>query len=121
MSAAKSMRRAVRLALLVAPLVVASTTFAAKPAACSPWKFFVKTSAAKSPACGCPDDYCPKPQPAPCADCRAVCNDYCPKPQPVVCPDDRGCCDDYRPKLWQPLSWCPPCVYRCVPGGCPAK
>jgi hypothetical protein len=102
-------------------LATTSTASAADPAACLPWRFFKKTAAPTSPACACPNDYCPKSQPTVCNECRGTCDDYCPKPEPCVRPDKRGCCDDYRPKPWQPLSWCPPCVYRCLPGGCPAR
>lgn len=121
MSRTKLIRRAALLAALAGSFAATSTASAGHPAACLPWRFFAKTTPATSPACGCPDDYCPKPVPIPRNACGTACNDYCPKPQPTVCPDERGCCDSYRPKPWQPLSWCPPGVYRCVPGGCPTK
>lgn len=66
--------------------------------------------------CGrCPDNYCPKPQPAIGCICPPFgCDDYCRKPQPCVpCLPPSCGMDCYDCK---PLPPCPPCCepwYQC--------
>ena len=75
--------------------------------------------------CGCPDDYCPKPLPAPPPLSKCGCDDYCPKPFPA--PPPRTClgpCDDYSPKprwIWTEIGSGPwyqcgrSCGQQCAP------
>ena len=66
---------------------------------------------------GCPNDYCPKPSPAPPPRSRCEIDDYCrkelPPPPPRTC---AGPCDDYCPKpgrIWTEIGRGP--WFQCGP------